>query len=61
MPTGGVDATEESLTKWFKAGVACVGIGSNLINKELLAAKDYSGVENKVSETIALIRKIRGK
>ena len=61
MPTGGVDATEESLTKWFKAGVACVGIGSNLITKELLAAKDYSGVENKVSETIALIRKIRGK
>ena len=61
MPTGGVDATEESLTKWFKASVACVGIGSNLITKELLAAKDYAGVENKVRETIALIRKIRGK
>ena len=61
MPTGGVDATEESLTKWFNAGVACVGIGSNLITKELLAAKDYAGVEKKVSETIALIRKIRGK
>jgi 2-dehydro-3-deoxyphosphogluconate aldolase / (4S)-4-hydroxy-2-oxoglutarate aldolase len=61
MPTGGVDATEESLTKWFKAGVACVGIGSNLITKELLAAKDYSGVERKVRETIALIRRIRGK
>ena len=61
MPTGGVDATEESLSQWFKAGVACVGIGSNLITKELLAAKDYSGVERKVGETIALIRKIRGK
>ena len=61
MPTGGVDATEELLTQWFKAGVACVGIGSNLITKELLAAKDYSGVEKKVGETIALIRKIRGK
>ena len=61
MPTGGVDATEESLTQWFKAGVACVGIGSNLITKELLAAKDYAGLEKKVGETIALIRKIRGK
>ena len=61
MPTGGVDATEESLTKWFKAGVTCVGIGSNLITKELLAVKDYAGVEKKVRETIALIRKIRGK
>jgi 2-dehydro-3-deoxyphosphogluconate aldolase/(4S)-4-hydroxy-2-oxoglutarate aldolase len=61
MPTGGVDATEASLTQWFKAGVACVGIGSNLITKELLAAKDYAGVEKKVRDTIALIRKIRGK
>ena len=25
MPTGGVDATEESVTQWIKAGVACVG------------------------------------
>jgi len=61
MPTGGVDATEESLSQWFKAGVACVGVGSNLITKELLAAKDYAGLEKKVGETIALIRKIRGK
>ena len=28
--------TEESLTKWFGAGIVCVGIGSNLITKELL-------------------------
>jgi len=28
MPTGGVQATRESLTAWFKAGVAAVGVGS---------------------------------
>ncbi len=61
MPTGGVDPTEESLTKWFKAGIVAAGIGSKLITKELLAAKDYKGIETKVAETIALIRKIRGK
>jgi len=61
MPTGGVDCSEDSLTKWFKAGVVCVGIGSNLVTKELLDAKDYSGVEKRVRDTIALIRKIRGK
>ena len=61
MPTGGVDATEESLTKWFKAGVVCVGVGSNLVTKELLDNKDYKGIETKVRETIALVRKIRGK
>lgn len=61
MPTGGVDPTEESLTKWFKAGIVACGIGSKLITKELLAAKDYKGIEAKVAETIALIKKIRGK
>src|SRR5208283_4836569 len=44
MPTGGVDATEESLTKWFRAGVVAVGIGSNLVTKQLLEAKDYAGI-----------------
>jgi 2-dehydro-3-deoxyphosphogluconate aldolase/(4S)-4-hydroxy-2-oxoglutarate aldolase len=61
MPTGGVDCTEESLKKWFGAGVVCVGMGSNLITKQLLDAEDYDGIEKKVRETIQLIRTIRGK
>jgi 2-dehydro-3-deoxyphosphogluconate aldolase/(4S)-4-hydroxy-2-oxoglutarate aldolase len=61
MPTGGVDCTEDSLRKWFKAGVVCVGMGSNLITKELLDKKDYAGMEAKVSETIQLIKTIRGR
>jgi len=61
MPTGGVDTSEESLKKWFGAGIVACGIGSNLITKELLAAKDYAGIEKKVAGTIALIKRIRGK
>jgi 2-dehydro-3-deoxyphosphogluconate aldolase/(4S)-4-hydroxy-2-oxoglutarate aldolase len=61
MPTGGVDTSEESLKKWFGAGIVACGIGSNLITKELLAAKDYAGIEARTRETIALIKKIRGK
>jgi 2-dehydro-3-deoxyphosphogluconate aldolase/(4S)-4-hydroxy-2-oxoglutarate aldolase len=61
MPTGGVEPTEESLKKWFGAGIVCCGVGSNLITKELLAAKDYAGIEKKVRDTIALVRSIRGK
>lgn len=61
MPTGGVDASEASLRAWFEAGVVCVGIGSNLITKKLLEAKDYKGIETRVRDTIALIRTIRGK
>jgi 2-dehydro-3-deoxyphosphogluconate aldolase/(4S)-4-hydroxy-2-oxoglutarate aldolase len=61
MPTGGVDASEESLAKWFGAGIVACGIGSNLITKELLAARDYAGIEKKVRETVALIARIRGR
>ena len=38
MPTGGVEATEESLRKWFGAGIVACGIGCNLITKALLDA-----------------------
>lgn len=53
--------SQASLTKWFKAGVACVGMGSNLITKALLDKGDYAGVEANVRSCIALIRSIRGK
>jgi 2-dehydro-3-deoxyphosphogluconate aldolase / (4S)-4-hydroxy-2-oxoglutarate aldolase len=59
MPTGGVESTEASLKAWFDAGVACVGMGSNLITKDLLKANDYAGITAKVKDTLELIRKIR--
>ena len=43
------------------AGVACVGVGSNLITKEILAAKDWDGLANKVAETLAIVQRVRGK
>ncbi len=59
MPTGGVDASEDSLRAWFGAGIVAAGIGSNLITGELLDAKDYDGIAGKVRETVALIKSIR--
>ncbi len=59
MPTGGVEATEESLRAWFGAGIVAAGIGSNLITKKLLDAKDYKGIETRVRETVAMIAAIR--
>ncbi len=61
MPTGGVEPDEASLRKWFGAGIVACGIGSNLITKELLKAKDYAGIEKKVGETIALVKKIKAE
>jgi len=60
MPTGGVSPTKESLTEWFNAGIVCAGMGSKLITKELIAAKDWAGITKKVKETIELIKEIRG-
>lgn len=60
MPTGGVEPTEESLGQWFSAGTACVGIGGNLLTKELIAKGDFAGITEKVRQTLQLIKKVRG-
>jgi 2-dehydro-3-deoxyphosphogluconate aldolase/(4S)-4-hydroxy-2-oxoglutarate aldolase len=59
MPTGGVDATKESVTAWFKAGVACVGMGSNLITKEAVAAGDFETITRNVAQVLVWIKEAR--
>lgn len=59
MPTGGVDSTEESLKAWFGAGVACVGMGSNLVTKDFLKNKDWAGISKKVAEALEIIKKYK--
>ncbi len=61
MPTGGVSPTEENLTAWFDAGVTCVGMGSKLIGKDILANKDFARLESRTKDTLALIKRIRGR
>jgi 2-dehydro-3-deoxyphosphogluconate aldolase/(4S)-4-hydroxy-2-oxoglutarate aldolase len=59
MPTGGVDVSEASLGAWFGAGVACVGVGSKLITKDLLARRDFDGIARAVGDALDLIRRVR--
>jgi len=59
MPTGGVDATKESIEAWFKAGVACVGMGSKLITKELVEKKDFKAITQKTAQVCQWIRETR--
>jgi 2-dehydro-3-deoxyphosphogluconate aldolase / (4S)-4-hydroxy-2-oxoglutarate aldolase len=59
MPTGGVEPTEENLGAWFKAGVHCVGMGSKLISKSIIANKDYAKLANLVAEAIAIVKKVK--
>jgi len=60
MPTGGVDTTKENIGAWFKAGVSAVGMGSKLISKQLLEAKDYTTIESLTKEVLATVKAIKG-
>ena len=59
MPTGGVDATEESIRAWFEAGVSCVGMGSKLITKTAVAAGDFASITAKCQQVLAWIKQYK--
>jgi 2-dehydro-3-deoxyphosphogluconate aldolase / (4S)-4-hydroxy-2-oxoglutarate aldolase len=56
MPTGGVEPTLENLRDWFNAGVTCVGIGSNLITKEIVQKKNWVALTKKVTAAVKIAR-----
>ena len=59
MVTGGVEPTKENLTAWIKAGVTCVGMGSNLFPKEVVAANDWAWITAKCKEAFGYIEEAR--
>lgn len=59
MITGGVEPHEKNLTQWFKAGAACVGMGSQLFTKEILAQKNWSLLQQTVTECLAIANRVR--
>ena len=59
MVTGGVSPDEENLTKWFKAGVFCVGMGSKLFPSDKVKACDWQYVTDKCREALGYISKAR--
>ena len=60
MPTGGVDITEDSLRPWFEAGVYAVGMGSRLVSSDTVANADWTALEERSRDVVALIKSIRG-
>lgn len=60
MVTGGVEPERENLQAWVKAGVACVGMGSKLFPKEVIAAGDWAAITEKSREALAYIAEARG-
>lgn len=59
MPTGGVAPTQENLGQWFKAGVTCVGMGSQLFPKDVVAEKNYQYITDKCAEGLEIINQLK--
>ena len=59
MVTGGVEPTKDNISAWIKAGVTCVGMGSNLFPKEVVAAKDWAWITAKCKEAFSYIEDAR--
>lgn len=59
LPTGGIEPTEESITPWIKAGAVCIGLGSNLITKEIIKEQNFSKLKDDVSNVLSIIKKVK--
>lgn len=59
MVTGGVEPTEESLRQWFEAGATCVGLGSQLIGKQIIAKNRWAELSETVRKTIRVAASFR--
>ena len=53
------DLPDELAQQWIKAGAACLGIGSKLIRKDLVAAGDYAAIRDNVHRVLDWVREAR--
>ena len=61
MITGGVEPTEVSLSKWFGAGATCVGMGSQLFTRDILARKDWTQLQQTLEAALRISKDVRKK
>lgn len=55
-----IEPTEENrFLAWFKAGVTCVGMGSKLFPKEMIAAGNWEAISTLCRDALATIKKYR--
>jgi 2-dehydro-3-deoxyphosphogluconate aldolase/(4S)-4-hydroxy-2-oxoglutarate aldolase len=57
MPTGGVDLS--TATDFLKAGACCLGIGSQLVDPKLVAARDLDKLRDLAAKYVDVVRKAR--
>ncbi len=59
MVTGAVEPTKDNLPQWISAGVLCVGMGSKLFPKAVIAAKNWQAITDKCVEALGYIKEAR--
>lgn len=59
MVTGGVKPEKSNLEGWFKAGATCVGMGSNLFPKDVIAAGEWSKITELCRGALAIVKEVR--
>ena len=58
MVTGGVKPEKSNLEAWFKAGAKCVGMGSNLFPKEVIASGNWEEITANCRNSLEIIRQL---
>jgi len=59
MPTGGVSLDKENIGAWFKSGVCAVGMGSNLVSKQLLEEKNYGKIQELTKQALGIVKEVK--
>jgi 2-dehydro-3-deoxyphosphogluconate aldolase/(4S)-4-hydroxy-2-oxoglutarate aldolase len=59
MPTGGVEATRESVHGWLKAGACCVGLGSDLVRKDWVSAGNFTAMKETTQSILEWVAETR--
>lgn len=55
IPTGGVEPNFKSIQSWFDAGVLCVGMGSQLFQKDLINKGAFKEIESTIRVVIEIV------
>lgn len=56
MPTGGVEPEEQNLKAWFGAGVSAVGMGSKLLQTNLIEEGNFEALSEYITKATILIQ-----
>jgi 2-dehydro-3-deoxyphosphogluconate aldolase/(4S)-4-hydroxy-2-oxoglutarate aldolase len=59
MPTGGVSPDPDNLRAWFKSGVCCVGMGSQLFTPDRINSRNPDGLISEIKKSLNIIKECR--